>query len=131
MFMDLVAAPPVAQNELDTAFLGFVEELCGATTAPAGQWAIRQDPDQPWIRVIPAQANLPEQGWKLHLSAGLSSAEAVLRQALPVLFAEHVQFKVAGSLRALARLNDGHNGMSQVGKFITVYPTDDSQAVRV
>src|SRR5215218_5434212 len=106
MFMDLVAAPPMAQNELDTSFLAIVEEFGGANTAPGREWAIRQDPDQHWIRVTCAQASLPEQGWKLHISAGLSSAESVLRQALPVLFAEDVQFKVADSLRALALLND-------------------------
>jgi hypothetical protein len=60
------------------------------------------------------------------------SAEAVLQRALPVLFAEAVCFKVAASPKILIGLNDGSTGhLSQIGKFITIFPNDDDQAVRL
>jgi serine/threonine protein kinase len=74
---------------------------------------------------------MPDQGWKLHISANSGSAEAVLRRVLPILLAERVHFKVASSLRHLTRLNKGEWGASQVGKFITIYPTNDDEAVRL
>ena len=89
------------------------------------------DPAQSWIHVRCRSAHPPAQGWKLHVSAGVPTAEGVLRRALPILVAENVTFKVAASLRSLARLNHGFAGLSQVGKFLTVYPDDDIQAVRV
>jgi len=73
----------------------------------------------------------PDQGWKLHVSATPLSAPEILEAALGVLFAEGVRFKVIGSLALLAQLNFGELGPSQIGKFITVYPSDDLQAVRL
>ncbi len=91
----------------------------GSTLMNRGSW-----PD-------PLDSVLPAQGWKLHVSATLSSALDVLTQALPVLVAENVPFKVAKSLETLSNLNYGAAGSSQIGKFITVYPRDDEQAVDI
>ena len=44
---------------------------------------------------------------------------------------EAVPFKVAANLGCLGELNDGVGGLGQVGKFITIYPEDDAQAVRL
>jgi serine/threonine protein kinase len=84
-----------------------------------------------WIEVRNLHAALPPQGWKLHVSAGVASAEDVLRRTLPVLLAEPCAFKVAASVRRLYELNLGACGPTQAGKFITVYPGDDDQAVRL
>jgi serine/threonine protein kinase len=83
-----------------------------------------------WIRCNTNAVRRVDQGWKLHVSAGIASAEQVLERALPVLFAENADFKVAASLQRLAELNRG-DVISQIGKFITVYPNDDAQAVRL
>jgi class IV lanthipeptide synthase len=73
----------------------------------------------------------PEQGWKLHVAATPLSAAAVFERSLPVLLDEGVRFKVVGTRLALVRLNSGLFGAPQVGKFLTVYPSDDAQAVRL
>lgn len=73
----------------------------------------------------------PEQGWKLHISASPSSAIEVLEAALDVLLAHGARFKVAGSVEVLQQLNAGQFGISQIGKFISVYPSDDAEAVRL
>jgi len=78
-----------------------------------------------------AGAVLAPQGWKLHVSASVSAATTVLERVLPVLLAESAPFKVANSLTTLLQLNQGDAGPSQVGKFITVYPQDDAQAIRL
>lgn len=72
-----------------------------------------------------------EQGWKLHISAGVASFAAILEQALPILLAERAAFKVVASLRKLAQLNYAEFGASQIGKFATIYPRDDEQAIRL
>jgi tRNA A-37 threonylcarbamoyl transferase component Bud32 len=84
-----------------------------------------------WIRVAHARAVVPGQGWKLHVSATLASAEDVLRHALSVLLSEPISFKLASTPAALLNLNQGGGGMSQIGKFITVYPATDDQAVHL
>jgi hypothetical protein len=65
------------------------------------------------------------------VAAGVLTANEVLDTALPVILDEDADFKVVASVRQLAALNDGRGGRSQVGKFITVYPNDDAQAVRL
>ncbi|MBI2762122.1 MAG: protein kinase [Chloroflexi bacterium] len=84
-----------------------------------------------WIRVRHPRAATPAQGWKLHVSATVASAADVLQAAVPVLLDDDATFKVAASLEMLASLNEGNGGSSQIGKFITVYPCDDAQAVRL
>ena len=73
----------------------------------------------------------PDQGWKLHVSATALSAVEVLEAALDVLLADGARFKVLNSIKLLNALNSGLFGISQIGKFVTVYPSDDSHAVRL
>ncbi len=94
-------------------------------------WNLRSAADQPWLSFQRPGERGPEQGWKLHVSSTIRSAATVLARALPVLLSEQVPFKVASSCAALASVNGGGGGLSQVGKFITVYPGSDEQAVRV
>jgi tRNA A-37 threonylcarbamoyl transferase component Bud32 len=96
-----------------------------------GTWRIDDAEDGPWIWVTPGSEDVPSQGWKLHLSATVVSAGAVLDRALPVLLSDTASFKLARSLGDLQSLNEGRSGYSQVGKFITVYPASDAQAVRL
>ena len=70
-----------------------------------------------------------DQGWKLHISATLASADEVLRRAVPVLIEAGAPFKVASTAADLASLNSNHCPRPSSGKFITVYPSDDDQAM--
>ena len=87
--------------------------------------------DQTWLRFFHRTAKLHDQGWKLHVSADVSSAEEILRRTLPILLHESISFKMLSSLKHLAFLNQGGGGISQVGKFITIYPRNDAQAVEL
>lgn len=87
--------------------------------------------DFPWVMISYEALPIPQQGWKLHLAACDASAEQVLHLALPLLLSEQVSFKVLGSLQDLARLNSGSAGLSQIGKFLTVYPCNEEQAIRL
>lgn len=72
----------------------------------------------------------PQQGWKLHLSATIINACDVLAAVGPALRRRNVLFKAPASLHELDRINAGiHYGYSQVGKFITIYPKTDGEAV--
>lgn len=77
-----------------------------------------------------ARPDDPEQGWKIHISATIVSANKVLARVSPLLSRSGVLFKAPSSLRELKRLNCGlFYGFEQVGKIITVYPKSDRQAV--
>lgn len=72
----------------------------------------------------------PEQGWKLHVPATVLTAGDVLHASAPLLRGRGVLYKVPATLAELDKLNSGiHYGYSQVGKFLTVYPRTDAEAV--
>jgi len=109
------------------SFLQIVRHTIASTTDPP-RW--RVEAGEEWIHIAQVR-EVPVQGWKLHISACGSSAPEVIRRAVPVLLGESASFKVAVSEEFLNDLNEGHGGLSQVGKFLTVYPNDDAQAVRL
>lgn len=104
-----------------------------AHCGPATDWHVEPGSERrpEWLVLRHERARLRTQGWKLHITASIASAEAVLARALPLLLAEEISFKVAASLQILAELNRGEAGLSQIGKFITIYPGDDAQAIRL
>jgi hypothetical protein len=121
-----------ARDESEGSLLELITGACGARERAEG-WRIEPGADDHQVAVFVRndRTETPEQGWKLHVSAYNASARAVLRRALPVLLDEDAGFKVISSVRQLAMLNEGRYQLSQVGKFITIYPRDDAQAVRL
>lgn len=65
---------------------------------------------------------LPAQGFKLHVSASVSNAIDIAERVVPILLEENITFKCVANTSLLLDLNAGVFGLSQVGKFITVYP---------
>ena len=75
---------------------------------------------------------LPSQGWKLHVSATFVSAPDVLAAVCEVLDHERLSCKTLHDPRDLVRLNAGMEfGYSQIGKFITLYPANSEECVRL
>jgi hypothetical protein len=82
-----------------------------------------------WRNSREVPSSLPYQGWKLHVSATVTTAVDVLQAVGPVLTQHGVLFKGPATLALLKQLNCGlFQGFSQVGKFITVYPPTEELA---
>ncbi|GAA1664175.1 class III lanthionine synthetase LanKC [Fodinicola feengrottensis] len=82
-----------------------------------GYWMIAEPPDTP----------MPDQGWKLHVSATSGTGADTLRLALPVLRDAGVRFKFLMDPAALMEANGKSYGRGSSGKFIAVYPADEQQ----
>jgi serine/threonine protein kinase len=117
----------------DNCLIDLIDQTFGGLLEDVTEWSIRFSPkrSRQWIDVRSTRVRLPNQGWKVHVSATAADAERVLRACLSVLLAEKATFKVVSSLSLLDDLNRGYGGESQIGKFLTVYPADDDQAVRL
>ena len=78
----------------------------------------------------PTQAD-PLQGFKLHVSATVLTANPIFSLCAPYLRSQNILFKSVASLEQLKDLNAGlHYGFSQIGKFITVYLPTTEAALR-
>lgn len=119
--------------DYDEELAQMIRKACTAELMQTKGWCIEgsDDPLQQWVHCICASITYPEQGWKLHISADPLQAKLVLSRVLPILLMESSGFKVAASLRKLAFLNQGEGGVSQIGKFITIYPKDEYEAVQL
>ena len=90
----------------------------------------RAPKDTIWRYSRRSHGRSPSSGWKLHVSATILSAPAVLKKIAPFLIAHGVTFKAPRSLMEVGKLNAGLDyRYTQIGKIITVYPRTDDEAV--
>ncbi|WP_281179566.1 class IV lanthionine synthetase LanL [Micromonospora rosaria] len=87
----------------------------------------RTESRRPWTHVRPAATMSRVQGWKLHVSATVHSADRVLAACAPVLVEAGCEFKYAATGDILRNLNDVRAPRGSSGKFLTAYPVDDEQ----
>ncbi|GAA2477576.1 class III lanthionine synthetase LanKC [Winogradskya humida] len=93
---------------------------------PPGEWTVRESAD--WRMAMPNGADLPEQGWKLHVSATPATAAGTLAIVADYCTRERLPFKHLPSPGALLRRNSKYASRGGSGKFVTVYPHDFTTA---
>jgi serine/threonine protein kinase len=71
------------------------------------------------------------QGWIIHVSVVISQINELLRGIIPFLITEKVSFKVAKNREACLNLLNGVLGIRQVGKVVSIYPTNDVIALHI
>jgi tRNA A-37 threonylcarbamoyl transferase component Bud32 len=82
-----------------------------------------------WFQCSAPGHEIPRQGWKIHISATMHNAAAVLDAIVPVLRAANVTFKFAADARFLALVNSKRWPRGASGKFVTVYPAGEAEFV--
>jgi hypothetical protein len=87
----------------------------------------QERPSGLWNSVHPKGLLLPEQGWKIHISAIPASAQTILTAASAVCFRHGVAFKYLRSEHTLLLSVGKHMPRASSGKFVTVYPADEEQ----
>jgi hypothetical protein len=92
-------------------------------------WTVRTD--EAWAHADFAPADLPIQGWKLHVSATEASVLDVLAACAAVLLPAGTPFKVAATYAQVRTLTSPHCPRGNAGKVVTVYPSDLDGAIRL
>ncbi|MFI9432436.1 hypothetical protein ACIHAM_16355, partial [Streptosporangium sp. NPDC052375] len=118
--MRTYSTDPAILRDIVTAELG---------RAGAQGWSIAED--ALWCKVAPDPCALPDQGWKLHVSATMLSAPVVLSRVSRVLVEAGCAFKFPARLSDYWKFLEPHCSRAQAGKFVTVYPRDDAESVRL
>lgn len=77
---------------------------------------------QIWVEARPPDAEIPDQGFKLHISASLQDAVDALKIIVPLLVKTRTSFKVLADPFFLRLCNSKRFPRAQSGKFVTVYP---------
>ncbi|MFE9914466.1 class III lanthionine synthetase LanKC [Micromonospora sp. NPDC005553] len=87
----------------------------------------RREPLDDWLIYAPDGGSLPQQGWKIHVSAGLTNAERVLDAVWNYCVPRGLSFKFLRGPRTLLLRNSKYAARAASGKFVTVYPRDDAE----
>jgi hypothetical protein len=92
--------------------------------APEGWQRI---PSGDWMMFMPQDPVLPAQGWKIHASACMDSAEAILAATWEYCIARRIPFKFIRSQELFFLRNVKYSPRGASGKFVTIYPADEAQ----
>jgi serine/threonine protein kinase len=92
--------------------------------APQG-WSARASAD--WWHLAPDDHRLPDQGWKIHVSATMEGAERVVDAVWDYCVGEHVAFKFVQGPTLLYLRNSKYADRGSSGKLATVYPQDEAE----
>ncbi|SCL36126.1 Lanthionine synthetase C-like protein [Micromonospora nigra] len=87
----------------------------------------RREPLDDWLIHAPAGERLPQQGWKVHVSATLANADRVLDAVWDYCVPRGLSFKFLRGPRTLLLRNSKYAARAASGKFVTVYPRDDAE----
>jgi len=96
--------------------------------APAG-WSTQASAD--WWHVTPDDHRLPDQGWKIHVSATMHTAEKVLDVVWDYCLARHLAFKFIRGPKLLFLRNSKYADRAGSGKLVTLYPVDEAELEHV
>ncbi|WP_262391325.1 class III lanthionine synthetase LanKC [Nocardiopsis sp. CNR-923] len=110
--------------------VGSRDQVFEAAERPAPEgWQSHRAGD--WLALRPIEHRLPDQGWKIHLSACLDNADSILNRVWDYCVARGVSFKFVPTRYLLHNRNAKYADRGGSGKFITVYPADDDECATV
>ena len=112
---------PASREDLSPAFAH------ARRAAPAG-WTGLASGD--WWHLMPAERRLPDQGWKIHVSATPATVTGVLDALWEHCVPAGLAFKFLRSPGLLFLRNSKYAERGSSGKFATLYPADEAELAR-
>ncbi|HUQ56090.1 class III lanthionine synthetase LanKC [Lentzea sp.] len=76
-----------------------------------------------WRHQHPEGVRLPDQGWKIHVSAGLDNAGRVLKATYDYCVERRISFKYLRTMSIVLARNSKYAPREGSGKLVTIYPT--------
>ncbi|MFS8100209.1 class III lanthionine synthetase LanKC [Lentzea alba] len=80
-----------------------------------------------WRHHHPKGVQLPNQGWKIHVSAGLDNAGRVLKATFDYCVDKRIPFKYLQTMSIVLARNSKYAPREGSGKLLTIYPTSTEQ----
>ncbi len=84
-------------------------------------------PGETWMHYAPEGLQLPQQGWKIHVSARLDDVIRTLEAVWAYCVPRGIAFKFLRNEAVLVMANSKAAPRGSSGKLVTIYPTDEAQ----
>ncbi|WP_422769252.1 class III lanthionine synthetase LanKC [Plantactinospora sp. WMMC1484] len=118
------AVDPLFYDALGTTSAATSGFVIADRPVPAG-W--QREPSDDWLVYGPEDGTLPQQGWKIHVSACLDNADRVLENVWDYCVPRGMSFKFLRGPRMLLMRNSKYARRGSSGKFVTIYPRDEAE----
>ncbi|MGI5215720.1 class III lanthionine synthetase LanKC [Plantactinospora sp. CA-290183] len=113
----------------------FYDSLSSSTSVASGFAAAgrplpqgwQREPSDDWMIYGPVGGSLPQQGWKIHISACLDNADRILDAVWDYCVPRGLSFKFLRGPRMLLLRNAKYARRGSSGKFVTIYPRDEAE----
>jgi serine/threonine protein kinase len=94
-------------------------------------YTIISEEDSVWKHYQVKGLILPEQGWKIHVTATLEESQSLLERVAHICIEQKVTFKHLKDRDSFLRMNAKDANRASSGKFITIYPINNKHFVEL
>ena len=94
-------------------------------------YAVISERDSVWKHYQVKGLILPEQGWKIHITATLEDSQSVLDKVAQLCIDEKTAFKHLKDRNSFLEMNSKSANRASSGKFITIYPINNENFVEM
>lgn len=94
-------------------------------------YAVISERDSVWKHYHVKDSWLPDQGWKIHVTALFEESQNVLDKVSRLCIDENIEFKHLKDRQSFIKVNSKNANRSSSGKFITIYPANNEVFVKL
>ncbi|KDN16591.1 class III lanthionine synthetase LanKC [Amycolatopsis rifamycinica] len=106
-----------------------VEDFTAGLPAPGTDWVTADR--GPWRTLRPREHVLPDQGWQIHVSAGMDNAGRVLAEVYRCCGEHGIAYKHLRSVLTLLARNSKYASIDGEVELATIYPANHSELERI
>lgn len=113
--------------------VGLSNQMDAFTTAPFNvtDWLDYTDNYWHYMMYTDNDNILPDQGWKIHITATINEAQRLLYDVSNYLIQHRISFKFAVNKNELIQKNSKYADRAASGKFVTIYPHNEKEFVEL
>ncbi|WP_347090835.1 class III lanthionine synthetase LanKC [Staphylococcus ureilyticus] len=94
-------------------------------------YTINSNSESVWTFYYIKEYTIPNQGWKIHISSSLRDTTEILKTVSEICFKNNLPFKHLKDFESYMKLNSKNAHRSASGKFITIYPYDQENFLKL
>lgn len=94
-------------------------------------YAVVSESESVWKHYHVKGSRLPDQGWKIHVTALYEESQSILEKVSRLCIDERIEFKHLKDRQSFIKANSKNANRASSGKFITIYPVNNEVFVKL
>ncbi|KLU56074.1 hypothetical protein EL84_29380 [Paenibacillus sp. VT-400] len=94
-------------------------------------YAVISETNSVWKHYHVKGSRLPDQGWKIHVTALIEESQSILDKVSRLCIDERIEFKHLKDRQSFIKVNSKNANRASSGKFITIYPVNNEVFIKL